>query len=135
MLKFLTGLGGAGMLANPWVLLIIAGVLAGSHAYAYVQGRYDGGNKAALACEVRVNKLQGAYDEQAKRIADLNKAWQDALNAFVEGEAQRAKDRQTELDEANAKIEDYISKLGDAKKTCLLDDDDITGGVQHSPKR
>ncbi len=130
----LTRLGGFGLLANPWVLLAVGLALAGSHTYMYVQGRADGGNKEALKCEVRVAKLQGEYAEQAKRIDELNRVWKEALDAFIEGEAKRAEDRQKELDEANAKIDDYISKLGTAKKACLLDDDDLgTGGVQHRP--
>ena len=121
----ITGLGGFGLLANPWALLVIGGVLAGSHGYAYYQGRQDGGNKAELACEVRVAKLQGAYDAQAKRIDELNKQWQATIDAFVEGEAQRAKDRQTELDTANAKLDEYESKLATSKSSCILDQSDI----------
>lgn len=112
-------------MANPWALLGIAVILAGSHGYVYYQGRADGGNKAALACEVRVAKLQGAYDVQAKRIDELNKQWQATLDAFIEGETQRAKDRQTELDTANAKLDEYENKLATSKSSCILDQSDI----------
>jgi hypothetical protein len=134
MLGLITRLGGFGFLANPWALLIIAGVLASSHTYAYVQGRYDGAAKADLRCEVRVNRLEAAYEEQAKKIDEVNKAWTEALRLFVEGEAQRAKDRQAELDEANAKIEEYIAKLSDSKKACVLDDDDIASGLRNNKR-
>lgn len=122
---WLARLGGFGLFANPWVLLIIAGVLAGSHTYAYVQGRSDGGAKANLACEQRVNRLEAAYEEQAKRIDDINKAWKTALDTFIETEAQRAKERQAELDDANAKLGEYENKLSESKKACVLDQSDI----------
>jgi len=127
MLGLVSRLGGFGLLANPWVLLALGVALAGSHGYMYLQGRSDGGAKEALKCEVRVGKLQAAYDEQAKRIDALNKAWQDALDAFIEGEAQRAKDRQKELDDANANLDEYESKLSAGKNACLLDQSDIDG--------
>lgn len=124
----------ASLAMNPWVLLAIGVALVSSHGYAYLQGRADGGDKARLQCEVRINKLQGQYEEQAKRIDDLNKSWKNALDAFVEGEAERAKDRQKELDDANAQVDDYIAKLAESKKACVLDDGDLgVGGVQQRP--
>jgi predicted nucleic acid-binding Zn-ribbon protein len=116
---------GLSALANPWVLLGLGAALIGSHGYMYYQGRQDGGNKAALACEVRVAKLQGEYDAQAKHIENLNKQHQAALDAFVESEAKRAQDRQKELDEANAKADAYEDQLSDAKRACVLDQSDI----------
>lgn len=122
-------------LLNPWVLLgagLTALLIVGG---AYYQGRQDGKAYEALKCETRVASLQAAYAEQAKRIEDLNKAWKDALDIFVDGEAERARKRQEELDDANAKVDEYIAKLSEGKKNCLLDDDDIFGGVQQRTKR
>lgn len=124
------------LLANPWSWVVIGASLLITHGAAYYQGRQDGGAHEALACEVRVSKLQGKYDEQAKAIEALNKQHKDALDAFIEGETQRAQDRQRELDEVNAKNDEYIAKLADSKKACILDDADIgVGGMQRNQKR
>jgi hypothetical protein len=122
---WLARLGGFGLLANPWVLLVVAGLLAASHGYAYVQGRSDGAAKANLACEQRVNRLEAAYEEQAKKIDAINKAWKDALDMFIDSEAQRAKQRQDELDAANAKLDEYEKQISGDKAKCVLDQSDI----------
>jgi len=110
---------------NPWALLIAGASALALLAGAYFYGRSDGAAHEALACETRVAKLQGEYDVQAKRIDELNKQWQATLDAFVEQEAERAKDRQAELDDANTKVDEYVSKLADSKKLCVLDDTDV----------
>ena len=114
------------LLGNPVVILGLIIGLGVSHGVAYWQGRSDGSAHEALKCEARVSKLQGEYAEQAKRIDELNRVWKEALDALIEGEAQRAKDRQAELDAANAKIEEYEKQLvsGDKAK-CLLDKSDV----------
>jgi hypothetical protein len=108
---------------NPWTLLI-AGIafIAWSSAVGYKAYQF-GGNAAQIVCERRVDALQAKYDEQAKRIAELNKNWQDAIDALVEQHSKEAELQQQEEAELQKKVDEYEKTIGDAT-SCITDQSD-----------
>lgn len=125
--QFLTG----SLLSNPWAILAVFGLLVSSHGYVSYKAYTLGGDRAALACEKRIDKLNTEIEKQQAEIDKANSAWKAEIDKVTTAFNDASQSRQDTIDKLEQDALDYektleeLRKVPNSTRNCKLDRRDL----------